>query len=156
MHYALSLGKPLELPMDFILVHGSNKARSQFARKLKAGLGQGYNFVREVHCPSSNYPWFDVAEKKWCFDDLGALRSSMRINVNERMGSGATAFNVALAVSRNLARFLKMNSPQVLDGKHGARFVITGEFANARVSHEVLVVDVLVVRVVVVVSPGAQ
>jgi metallo-beta-lactamase family protein len=141
MHYALSLGKPLELPMDFILVHGSNKARSQFARKLKAGLGQGYNFVREVHCPSSNYPWFDVAEKKWCFDDLGALRSSMRINVNERMGSGATAFNVAIAVSRNLARFLKMNSPQVLDGKHGARFVITGEFANARVSHEVHVVN---------------
>ena len=141
MHYALSLGKPLELPMDFILVHGSNKARSQFARKLKAGLGQGYNFVREVHCPSSNYPWFDVAEKKWCFEDLGALRSSMRINVNERMGSGATAFNVAIAVSRNLARFLKMNSPQVLDGKHGARFVITGEFANARVSHEVHVVN---------------
>ena len=141
MHYALSLGKPLELPMDFILVHGSNKARSQFARKLKAGLGQGYNVAREVHCPSSNYPWFDVAEKKWCFDDLGALRSSMRINVNERMGSGATAFDVALAVSRNLARFLKMNSPQVADRKYGARLAIAGEFANAHISHEVLVVD---------------
>ena len=141
MHYALSLGKPLELPMDFILVHGSNKARSQFARKLKAGLGQGYNVAREVHCPSSNYPWFDVAEKKWCFDDLGALRSSMRVNVNERMGSGATAFNVALVVSRNLARFLKMNSPQVADRKYGARLAIAGEFANAHISHEVHVVD---------------
>jgi metallo-beta-lactamase family protein len=141
MHYALSLGKPLELPMDFILVHGSNKARSQFSRKLKAGLGQGYNFAREVHCPSSNYPWFDVAQKKWCFDDLGALRSSMRVNVRDRMGADAAAYNVAQAISRNLARFLKLNSSQVVDGKHGTRFVITGEFANACVSHEVHVVD---------------
>jgi len=141
MQYGLSLGKPLELPMDFILVHGSNKARSQFSRKLKAGLGQGYNFAREVHCPSSNYPWFDVAQKKWCFDDLGALRSSMRVNVRDRMGADAAAYNVAQAVSRNLARFLKLNSAQVLNGKHGTRFVITGEFANACVSHEVHVVD---------------
>jgi metallo-beta-lactamase family protein len=139
MQYALSLGKPLEIPMDFILVHGSNKARSQFARKLKAGLGKGYNIAREVHCPSSNYPWFDVAEKKWCFDDLGALRSSMRVNVRARMGADASAYHVAYAAAHSLARFLKMNSPRVVDGKQGACFNISGEFANARVSHEVQV-----------------
>ena len=140
MQYALRLGKPLEIPMDFILVHGSNKARSQFARKLKAGLGKGYNLAREVHCPSSNYPWFDVAEKKWCFDDLGALRSSMRVNVRARMGANASAYHVAYAAAHSLARFLKMNSPRVVDGKQGACFNISGEFAKARVSHEVQVV----------------
>ena len=65
----------------------------------------------------------------------------MRVNVRDRMGADAAAYNVALAISRNLARFLKLNSAQVLNGKHGTRFVITGEFANARVSHEVHVVD---------------
>ena len=141
MQYGLSLGKPLELPMDFILVHGSNKARSQFARKLKAGLGQGYNVAREVHCPSAHYPWFDVAEKTWCFDDLGMLRSSMRINVSARLGDFASASVVAAAIARNLARHFKTNPPRVVDGSQDARFTIAGKIANARYSHEVHVVD---------------
>lgn len=141
MQYGLSLGKPLELPMDFILVHGSNKARSQFARKLKAGLGQGYNVAREVHCPSAHYPWFDVAEKTWCFDDLGMLRSSMRINVYQRLGDFASASVVASEISRNLARHFKSYPPRVTDGSQDARFTIAGKIANARYSHEVHVVD---------------
>jgi hypothetical protein len=141
MQYGLSLGKPLELPMDFILVHGSNKARSQFARKLKAGLGQGYNVAREVHCPSANYPWFDVAEKTWCFDDLGMLRSSMRVNVYQRLGDFASASVVAAAISRNLSRHFKTNPPRVVDGSQDARFTIAGKIANARFSHEVHVVE---------------
>ena len=141
MQYGLSLGKPLELPMDFILVHGSNKARSQFARKLKAGLGQGYNVAREVHCPSAHYPWFDVAEKTWCFDDLGMLRSSMRVNVSARLGDFASASVVAAAIARNLARHFKTNPPRVVDGSQDARFTIAGKIANARYSHEVHVVD---------------
>ena len=141
MQYGLSLGKPLELPMDFILVHGSNKARSQFARKLKAGLGQGYNVAREVHCPSAHYPWFDVAEKTWCFDDLGMLRSSMRVNVSARLGDCASASVVAAAISRSLARHFKSYPPRVVDGSQGARFTIAGNIANARYSHEVQVVD---------------
>ena len=141
MQYGLSLGKPLELPMDFILVHGSNKARSQFARKLKAGLGQGCNIAREVHCPSANYPWFDVAEKTWCFDDLGALRSSMRVNVYQRLGDFVSASVVATAISRNLARHFMANSPRVVDGSQGARFTIAGKVANARFSHEVHVIS---------------
>jgi metallo-beta-lactamase family protein len=141
MQYGLSLGKPLELPMDFILVHGSNKARSQFARKLKAGLGQGYNVAREVHCPSAHYPWFDVAEKTWCFDDLGMLRSSMRINVSARLGDFASASVVAAAIARNLARHFKSYPPRVVDGSQDARFTIAGKIANARYSHEVHVVD---------------
>ena len=141
MQYGLSLGKPLELPMDFILVHGSNKARSQFARKLKAGLGQGCNIAREVHCPSANYPWFDVAEKTWCFDDLGTLRSSMRVNVYQRLGDFVSASVVATAISRNLARHFNAYPPRVVDGAQGARFTIAGKVANARYSHEVHVVD---------------
>jgi len=141
MQYGLSLGKPLELPMDFILVHGSNKARSQFARKLKAGLGQGYNIAREVHCPSANYPWFDVAEKTWCFDDLGMLRSSMRVNVSARLGDFTSASVVAAAISRNLARHFKSYPPRVVDGSQGARFTVAGKIANSRYSHEVQVVD---------------
>lgn len=141
MQYGLSLGKPLELPMDFILVHGSNKARSQFARKLKAGLGQGYNVAREVHCPSANYPWFDVAEKTWCFDDLGMLRSSMRVNVYQRLGDFASASVVAAAIARNLARHFKSYPPRVVDGSQDARFTIAGKIVNARYSHEVHVVD---------------
>ena len=141
MQYGLSLGKPLELPMDFILVHGSNKARSQFARKLKAGLGQGYNVAREVHCPSANYPWFDVAEKTWCFDDLGMLRSSMRVNVYQHLGDFASASVVAAAIARNLARHFKSYPPRVVDGSQDARFTVAGKIANARFSHEVHVVD---------------
>ena len=141
MQYGLSLGKPLELPMDFILVHGSNKARSQFARKLKAGLGQGYNVAREVHCPSAHYPWFDVAEKTWCFDDLGMLRSSMRVNVSARLGDFTSASVVAAAISRNLARHFKSYPPRVVDGSQGARFTVAGKIANSRYSHEVQVVD---------------
>ena len=141
MQYGLSLGKPLELPMDFILVHGSNKARSQFARKLKAGLGHGYNVAREVHCPSANYPWFDVAEKTWCFDDLGMLRSSMRVNVSARLGDFASVSVVAAAIARNLARHFKSYPPRVIDGYQDARFTIAGKIANARYSHEVHVVD---------------
>jgi metallo-beta-lactamase family protein len=141
MQYGLSLGKPLELPMDFILVHGSNKARSQFARKLKAGLGQGYNIAREVHCPSANYPWFDVAEKTWCFDDLGMLRSSMRVNVSARLGDFTSASVVAAAISRNLARHFKSYPSRVVDGSQGARFTVAGKIANSRYSHEVQVVD---------------
>jgi metallo-beta-lactamase family protein len=141
MQYGLSLGKPLELPMDFILVHGSNKARSQFARKLKAGLGQGYNVAREVHCPSANYPWFDVAEKTWCFDDLGMLRSSIRVNVYQCLGDFASASVVASAISRNIARHFKTPPPRVVDGPQDARFTIAGKIANARYSHEVHVVD---------------
>lgn len=141
MQYGLSLGKPLELPMDFILVHGSNKARSQFARKLKAGLGQGYNIAREVHCPSANYPWFDVAEKTWCFDDLGALRSSMRVNVYQRLGDFVSASVVATAIARNLARYFNAYPPRLVDGAQGARFTIAGKIALARYSHEVHVID---------------
>ena len=141
MKYALSLGKPLDIPMDYILVHGSNKARSQLARKLKDGLGAGYNVAREVHCPSANYPWFDVAEKEWCFEDLGSLRSSIRVNVTERLGAGVSASGVALSMSRALARHLKLKSPQVAEGKGGARFAIVGEISKSRFSHDVHVID---------------
>ena len=141
MQYGLSLGKPLELPMDFILVHGSNKARAQFARKLKVGLGQGYNIAHEVHCPSANYPWFDVAEKNWCFEDLGTLRSSLRVDVSRGLGDFASDSFVAAAIYRNLTRYFKANSPRLVNGSQGLRFTITGKCETAHFSHEVHVVD---------------
>lgn len=141
MRYALSLGKPLEMPMDFILVHGSNKARAQLAAKLKAGLGLGYNKAREVHCPSENYPWFDVAQKKWCFDDLGVFRSSLRVNTIEKMGTGVSAHAVALTLSGTLARFYSVKRPQVAFDSRKASFSVAGEHDGARFSHAVTVVD---------------
>lgn len=141
MQYGLSLGKPLELPMDFILVHGSNKARAQLAAKLKAGLGVGYNKAREVHCPSNHYPWFDVAEKKWCFDDLGVFRSSLRVNTLEKMGAGASAQAVALTFSGTLTRYYGIKRPHVTFDARSASFSIAGEYAGQRFSHAVTVVD---------------
>jgi len=141
MRYALSLGKPLDLPMDFILVHGSNKARAQLAAKLKAGLGFGYNKVREVHCPSENYPWFDVAAKKWCFDDLGVFRSSLRVNTLEKMGAGVSAHSVALTFSGTLSRFYSIKRPHVTHDARTASFSVAGEHHGSRFSHAVTVVD---------------
>ena len=142
MQYGLSLGKPLELPMDFILVHGSNKARAQLASKLKAGLGAGYNKAREVHCPSNHYPWFDVAEKKWCFDDLGVFRSSLRVNTLEKMGAGVSAQAVALTFSSTLTRYYGIKRPHVTFDARTASFSIAAEHAGKRFSHAVTVVDV--------------
>jgi metallo-beta-lactamase family protein len=141
MQYGLSLGKPLELPMDFILVHGSNKARAQLASKLKAGLGAGYNKAREVHCPSNHYPWFDVAEKKWCFDDLGVFRSSLRVNTLEKMGAGVSAQAVALTFSSTLTRYYGIKRPHATFDARPASFSIAGEHAGKRFSHAVTVVD---------------
>lgn len=141
MRYALSLGKPLEVPMDFILVHGSNRARAQLASKLKAGLGPGYNKAREVHCPSGQYPWFDVAEKNWCFDDLGVFRSSLRVNTLEKMGPGATAQAVALTLSGTVSRFYGLKRPDVSFDAATASFSIAGEYDDSRFSHSVKVVD---------------
>lgn len=141
MQYGLSLGKPLELPMDFILVHGSNKARAQLAAKLKVGLGVGYNKAREVHCPSNHYPWFDVAEKKWCFDDLGVFRSSLRVNTLEKMGAGASAQAVALTFSGTLTRYYGIKRPHVTFDARSASFSIAGEHAGQRFSHAVTVID---------------
>ena len=141
MRYALSLGKPLEMPMDFILVHGSNRARAQLAAKLKTGLGFGYNKAREVHCPSENYPWFDVAEKKWCFDDLGVFRSSLRVNTLEKMGAGVSAHAVALTFSSTLARYYAIKRPHVSFEARRASFVVAGEQDGAHFSHGVTVVD---------------
>jgi Cft2 family RNA processing exonuclease len=140
MKYGLSLGKPLELPMDFILVHGSNKARSQFARKIKAGLGQGYNIPRNVHCPSANYPWFDIAEKVWCFEDLGILRTSLCVNVSECLGADASPADVAAAISCSLARYFKSPTTQLADTSRCARFTIAGKFPNVCFSHDVHVI----------------
>jgi metallo-beta-lactamase family protein len=140
LRYALSLGKPLEIPMDFILVHGSNKARAQLASKLKAGLGVGYNKAREVHCPSHQYPWFDVAEKKWCFEDLGVFRSSLRVNTLEKMGAGATAHAVALTFSGTVSRYYAIKRPQVTFDSSTASFSVAGEYDGASFSHTVTVV----------------
>ncbi len=141
LKYALGLGKPAELPMDFILVHGSNKARSAFARKLKAGLGEGRHVVREVHCPSANYPWFDVAEKKWCFEDLGELRSSMRINATEAMGPDVSAQDVAWAMARTLSFFFSVKMPLIAPSPEGVRFSVVGKLDEVRFGHSVHVVD---------------
>lgn len=140
MRYALSLGKPLEMPMDYILVHGSNKARAQLSRKLKSGLGQGYNTAREVHCPSANYPWFDVAEKKWCFPDIGAIRYSMRVDPSALMGPEASAVAVAHEASRTLMRWYKVKASRVEPCEDGARFVISAKVAKISYTHEVHVV----------------
>jgi metallo-beta-lactamase family protein len=141
LKYALGLGKPAELPMDFILVHGSNKARSAFARKLKAGLAEGRHVVREVHCPSANYPWFDVAEKKWCFESLGELRSSMRINATEAMGPDVSAQDVAWAMARTLSFIFRVKMPLIAPGPEGVRFSVVGKLDEVRFGHSVHVVD---------------
>ncbi len=141
MRYALSLGKPLEMPMDFILVHGSNRARAQLAAKLKAGLGFGYNKAREVHCPSENYPWFDVANKKWCFDDLGVFRSSLRVNTLEMMGGGVSAHGVALTLSGTLTRYYGIKRPQVAFDTSTASFSIAGELDGSHFCHAVTVIS---------------
>lgn len=139
--YALSLAKPAQSPMDFILVHGSNRARAQLAAKLRSGLGAGHGTAREVHCPSSAYPWFDVARKKWCFEDLGVLRSSMRVNVRERLGEGVSSQRVAGVIANCLARSFGLPTPSVRTVTQGAGFELRSKSSGTRFSHEVVVID---------------
>jgi metallo-beta-lactamase family protein len=140
MRYASGLRKSADQQMDFILVHGTNRARAQLSEKLKSDLGDDCK-VREVHSPSNKFPWFDVAAKKWCFDDLGVLRSSLRVNVRESLGDGVSARDVASALARKLAQILNMIRPAVETDARGARFNVRGRSSEGGFFHDVLVVD---------------
>ena len=82
-----------------------------------------------------------MAARRWCFDDLGVLRSSLRVNVRASLGEDATACDVARALAKRLARTLDMIRPAVETDAQGARFDVRGKASQGRFFHDVLVID---------------
>jgi len=135
-HYISNIKKlPNSIPLHLILVHGSNAARFNFSNELKTFEG-----VNEVHCPSSNYPWFDVYNKVWEFPDLGIFRSSMTVFPVDDKGKSPTLSQVTKAVVYTLVKKLGIPKPEILSGENGKSFLITDSLNTF--NHKVEILEV--------------
>jgi hypothetical protein len=98
-HFIENMKKPANMPLHIILVHGSDRARLMFSTKLNKIVGKG-----SVHCPSANYPWFDIENKVWLFSDLGELRSSVSLSTLDKNGEIPTTTYVAKRITHCLLK----------------------------------------------------
>ena len=98
-HFIENMKKPANMPLHIILVHGSDRARLMFSAKLNKIVGKG-----SVHCPSANYPWFDIENKVWLFSDLGELRSSVMLSTLDKNGEIPSTTYVAKRITHCLLK----------------------------------------------------
>jgi metallo-beta-lactamase family protein len=130
---------PAHIPTDIILVHGTEQARTQLASRLKNELRPGTRKVREVHCPSATYPWFDIAHRRWNFPDLGELRTSMviKLPVNQEFPPSVRS------LAKGIMKSLQYDYPEIISyvrtpGKT-AVVKLEGVSKNIRVNHNVTI-----------------
>ena len=118
-HYVENMNKPDNLPLNLLLVHGSDRARSKFSKKLEKILNGG-----SVHCPTSKHPWFDVNKKTWLFADLGVLRSSITIRVFDNSGEGPSLKSVTRSIIYCVCRRFELSEPKVIQKNNQIEFLI--------------------------------
>jgi metallo-beta-lactamase family protein len=141
IRYAIN-GNPRQPPVDIILVHGNDHARSALSTALYQNTHPAARKVRAVHTPSSTYPWFDVANRRWHFPDLGELRTSMVITAQENDVFPPTAIRVANGIAKAIARNYPEIRPKINGGIAECDLMLIGLSNGDAVRHLIKVAGI--------------
>jgi metallo-beta-lactamase family protein len=132
-------GNPRQPPVDIILVHGTDHARIALSTAMYQHSSTSARRVRAVHTPSSTYPWFDVANRKWHFPDLDELRTSMVIKVEEDSAHPHSAKRLSRSVSNVLRRHYPELVSQITGEMAECNLRLNGASCDTLVDHSVKV-----------------